>query len=126
MFSLWKKKIVNEEMINLLNITLLDDVPLSKMKPISCEWKETTKIITLELIGMKVSQNEILMEADPFRLYVIKEEEICLTKYTGSNLIIFDKNDNTTCRVRAVRRRDMYLESEGADCNKPNYLWSTE
>lgn len=123
-FRNWNKRSLTDDDIHLLNMPLTPDVPPHQLKPLSCTWNKTTHTMTVELVGVMVSQDEELMEADPFVIYEKKGDELCITKYTGSKLVIIDRRANASCRVQPTNYRDVYLETKSQSCKRATDNWT--
>jgi hypothetical protein len=123
-FRNWNRGKVTEDDVHLLNIPLTEDIPADRLKPLACKWNSTTRTMTVEMVGVIVSKDMELMEADPFTIYEEKGNSMCITKYTGSKLVVFDKQANASCRVQPTQKKDVYLEMKGNSCKRAKDHWT--
>ena len=123
-FRNWGSGVVTEDMVFLINIPLPADVPANRLKTLSCNWDKEKKSMAIELVGQMISKDEVVMEAEAFTLYEVKGDQMCLTQYTGTKRVIFNRHANATCKVRKTSKRNLYLEMKaGESCEQAKDVW---
>jgi hypothetical protein len=73
----WKKGIIDEKILEVFNITLPCDCILSLAQPKDCILDEMRGLITINFDVHSRRKGTSTMEADPFVLYVSKNESLC-------------------------------------------------
>ena len=124
MLIAFNQKIIKEESLAFLNITLPPNVPVESLVPVSCDWDETKRLMDLRFYGKVASSDQILLDAIPFTLYARHDGEVCVTEYTGSKRMMFDNRSNTSCKVSMVNNDGMYLATREESCARPKDMWT--
>jgi hypothetical protein len=131
MFAEWHKHLITTTTLTLLNITL-NDMDVADLKPLSCKWEASEKIMNMQFEGKVISKDQMILHAKPFDIFGRDtrnkdQPKLCVTKFVGPNYILWRKNDKT-CPMEEVKNEDFYVRSmkTKAECNPPVEKWEHE
>jgi hypothetical protein len=116
----WKNGIVDEKLLEVFNITLPCDCILNLAQPKDCILDEIRGIITINFDVHSRRKKTSTMEADPFVLYVNKNESICAVKYNGPQTVVYDADRDCVTALHQITQssRNLILMPSSAKCQR--------
>ena len=91
--------------------------------PVSCDWDSDALLLNLKLTKQRSSDEQLVLDADPFTLYGRRDNEICKTEYVGAKQIVWDFRSKSSCPVKAIRKTDLILQSSNLLCANVTSDW---
>ncbi len=116
----WKNGIIDEKLLEVFNITLPCDCILSLAQPKDCVLDEIRGLITINFDVHSKRKKTSTMEADPFVLYVSKNESICAVKYNGPQTVVYDAARDCVTALHQITQssRNLILMPGTATCQR--------
>lgn len=115
---------VDADFFDLHNLTLPcqkpGECPSHLSQSQGCIMDETDKTITFTFRMIMIERHEMLVEASPFLIRILKpKNQICLKTYTGPKQLILNTDTEKVCSIQQmpVDSRDLILKRKTGVCN---------
>ncbi|CAL8095938.1 unnamed protein product [Orchesella dallaii] len=116
----WQDKKVYGPFLDHLNITFPceKECPVKYAKAMKCELSPANNMLYMDIAVPLINQNAILIEADPFRLMLRKNNQTCSVKYNGPENVILSLKDHCIypVDVRHSIKEDILIAPDHGQC----------
>lgn len=110
-FTNFYLKKIRVEGLATLSLNISEYIPVKTLTPVSCTWESRHNVMDLKFTGTEISRHQVLLEANPFKLYERRGGQICVVEYTGTKTVMWDKDNDSKCKAMPVLDGDLVLQT---------------